>query len=142
MQQQLKEAGLDDQVSVSSAGTGTWHLGHQPDERTIRIAEANGITLESIAQHISEKPFSECDYILVMDDNNRQDVEAWDTERAHAHKIFLTRAFDPEATADPVVPDPYMGGESDFDGVYQVLNRSVSGFIQYLKAHEGLSSSR
>lgn len=140
MNQKLREAGLADQVAVSSAGTGTWHLGHAPDERTVRVARANGITLDSIAQHLEEKPFEAYDYIVAMDENNRRDIEDWDREQAHRHKIFLMREFDPEANDALAVPDPFMGGEEDFDSIFKVLNRSIDAFIQYLEKQEALRS--
>lgn len=139
MEKQLKEQGLEQEVEVSSAGTGTWHLGNRPDERTLNVANANGITLNSIAEHVADKTLDDYDYILVMDDNNRSDVEGLDVNGVNLHKIFLMREFDPEAKELLSVPDPYMGGESDFDGVFNVLNRSINNFIQFLRQQEAFS---
>jgi protein-tyrosine phosphatase len=139
MEKQLKEMGLDQEVEVSSAGTGTWHLGHEPDERTHSVAGANGITLNTIAEHVEDKTLEAYDYILVMDENNRSDVESSDIDGANLHKIFLMREFDPEVNELMSVPDPYMGGEADFDGVFNVLNRSITNFIHFLRQQHALS---
>ena len=31
---QVKEAGLEDAISIDSAGTGDWHIGHPPHQGT------------------------------------------------------------------------------------------------------------
>ncbi len=139
MKKQLQENGLDQEVEVSSAGTGTWHLGNRPDERTLNVANANGINLNSIAEHVADKAPEGYDYILVMDENNRRDVEGMDAKGTNLHKIFLIREFDPQANELISVPDPYMGGEADFDGVFNVLNRSIENFIHFLKQQHALS---
>lgn len=140
MNSQLEEAGLENQVYVSSVGTGTWHLGNSPDDRTHRIAEANGITLDSVAEHVDEKPLDKFNYILVMDESNRQDVEESDPEGANLHKIYLMREFDPEAKGTLAVPDPYMGGDHDFESVYSILSRSIEQFIKYLQQQHELKA--
>ena len=33
------------------------------------------------------------------------------------------------------VPDPYHGEEKDFQEVFDILNRSTDGFLEYLKTH-------
>ena len=140
MEHQLSQFGLEDQVQVSSAGTGTWHLGHEPDERTLRVAEANGLRLSSIAQHVEDKPLEKFDYIIVMDENNRADVEGLPMIANGQQKVYLMRDFDPEAPELMAVPDPYMGGSADFDEVYRVLDRSVREFIQFLQQNHDLKA--
>lgn len=138
MEHKLAGEGLDKYVQVSSAGTGTWHLGDEPDERTLTVAEANGLTLNSIAENVEEKPLEKYDYILVMDEKNRKDVGNLDSVGHASQKLFLMRAFDPEAPEDLDVPDPYMGGKGHFDEVYRVLERSISQFIEFLKREHDL----
>ena len=34
----VNSAGLGDIIRVDSAGTGDWHIGHSPDQRTAQVA--------------------------------------------------------------------------------------------------------
>ena len=56
---------------VDSAGTGNWHVGKQPDERSIAIAKKNGIDISHLrGKQFSTSDFETYDYIYVMDNSN------------------------------------------------------------------------
>jgi protein-tyrosine phosphatase len=61
-----------------------------------------------------------------MDNQNLRNVKALATPQQHA-KIRLMREFDPTGVGE--VPDPYYGDEKDFQEVFEILDRSVAGFI-------------
>ena len=42
----VREAGLEDEIEVDSAGTGGWHVGAAPDPRSTEAARRRGIVLE------------------------------------------------------------------------------------------------
>ena len=49
---------------VDSAGTGDWHVGRQPDERSIATAFKHGIDIsKQKGKHFTTKLFDEFDYI-------------------------------------------------------------------------------
>ncbi|WP_038031508.1 low molecular weight protein-tyrosine-phosphatase [Thermonema rossianum] len=129
----LKEEGLENKVMVDSAGTGSWHIGELPDRRTRQTAEKHGILLNSRARQIHREDFEIFDYILVADRSNLRDVERLAQGCPHAKsKIMLIRAFDPIAPQSEV-PDPYYGDLSDFEEVYQILDRSLRPFLDFIK---------
>ena len=67
--------GLDDSFDVDSAGTGGWHAGAAPDERSIDVAARNGVSLEGQrARKVRFEDFLEFDLILAMDRSNREDL--------------------------------------------------------------------
>ena len=41
----VAEAGLSDEIEIESAGTGDWHVGHPPDERSVAAAAERGVEL-------------------------------------------------------------------------------------------------
>ncbi len=47
----------------------------------------------------------------------------------------MMRQFDSE-DEDAEVPDPYYGGERGFQEVFDILDRSIEGFITYLQNQE------
>lgn len=134
----LKEEGLTDQFVVESAGTGGWHTGELPDSRMRQTAQGHGIQLVSRARQVSAEDFSRFDYLIPMDSSNFRDLEAIaiGLENPHAQVIKM-RYFDQEKVNGDV-PDPYYGGQSGFEDVYNILNRSCTALLQYLKKQHEL----
>jgi protein-tyrosine phosphatase len=111
-----------DKFTVDSAGTGHWHVGHQPDRRSIDVAMRNGLDISyQRGRLFSAADFDEFDYIYVMDNSNYNDVMALAKTDAHRAKVrlILDEMF-PGEKVD--VPDPYFGMENGFDMVYKMLN--------------------
>ena len=65
LRHKLREAGLAGQVEVASAGTGDWHVGNPPDQRSQRAALVRGYDLSAQrAQQVSRADFARYDLIL------------------------------------------------------------------------------
>lgn len=115
-------------VLFDSCGTGNYHIGEQPDARTVENAKSNGLILNHKARQFDKKDFRDFDYILVMDQSNLNNLKKLDMTNQFGEKLSLMRDYDDlEPGAD--VPDPYFGGERGFQEVYDILNRSVKNFI-------------
>lgn len=107
---------------VDSAGTGDYHIGKQPDVRSIAVAKKNGIDItKQKARQFSEKDFEDFDYIFAMDNSNQTDILelAKTTEEKAKVNLILNELF-PAENVD--VPDPYFGVENGFANVYELLN--------------------
>ncbi len=113
------------QFFVDSAGTGTWHIGRQPDERSITTARKNGIDIsQQRGQHFKAHFFDTYDYIYVMDGSNYADVTSLAQTEAQKEKVKLI--LDELFPGDNVdVPDPYYGLQNGFDMVYDMLNEAT-----------------
>jgi protein-tyrosine phosphatase len=131
MRHKLREHGLADDVDVESAGTGSWHIGHAPDERATAAADRRGIPLESRAQRFLADHFGDFDLILAMDRQNLADIRSLAPHADAEGKVALLREFDPEAVAagDLEVPDPYYGGDQGFEDVLDMVERACEGLI-------------
>lgn len=113
-----------DQFIVDSAGTGHWHVGKQPDQRSIEVARKNGLDITSQRGKLfSESDFEDFDYIYVMDNTNYDDVirMAKTDQQKSKVKMILNELF-PGENVD--VPDPYYGLANGFDNVYGMLNET------------------
>src|SRR5690554_579133 len=111
-------------VEVASAGTGDWHVGQLPDERSIRIAERHNLDItDQRGRHFRIEDFDEFDFIYVMDNSNKENVLALTTnnEQRKKVKLILDEIF-PGENVD--VPDPYYGGNHGFDSVYKMLDEA------------------
>ena len=123
-----------DKFNVDSAGTGDWHVGRQPDERSIAVAKKNGLDISAQKGKLfSEKDFEDFDYIYVMDSSNYEDVlrHAKTDEHKRKVKLILNELF-PGENVD--VPDPYYGLPNGFDSVYEMLNESCDIIAKQLIA--------
>ena len=134
LRHRLEEAGLDEEVEVESAGTGSWHIGHPPDERATRAAAARRIDLAGEARRIEPSDFDRFDLILAMDRENLADLRALAPGPEAAAKVRLLREYDREAVAsgELEVPDPYPGGDEGFEQVLDVVARACDGLVAEL----------
>lgn len=108
--------------TVDSAGTGSWHIGHSPDDRSIAVAKKNKINIShQKGRQFSTADFDEYDYIYVMDNSNYDDVIelAENQEQKQKVHLILNELF-PNEKVD--VPDPYFGLPNGFEIIYNMLD--------------------
>jgi protein-tyrosine phosphatase len=125
----IKEAGLADSFWADSCGTSDYHIGDAPDHRTIRCSIKNGVAISHAARQLSTQDLHEFDLILAMDQANYRDILRIAPD-SHRHKVKLMREFDPVGKGD--VPDPYWGGDREFQEVFDMLERSIDNLIARL----------
>ena len=110
---------------VESAGTGDWHIGQQPDPRSIAVAKKNSLDItQQRGRQFKASDFKEFDHIFVMDISNKNDVldmASSEEEKKKVH-LILDELF-PNENVD--VPDPYQGSERGFDNVYEMLDKAT-----------------
>ncbi|TBW26739.1 low molecular weight protein-tyrosine-phosphatase [Gramella sp. KN1008] len=128
----LKSKVDTNKVFVDSAGTGSWHIGSQPDRRSIAIAKRYDLDItDQRGRQFSEEDFDRFDHIFVMDNSNFRDVMSMarnDEDRQKVH-LILEEIF-PSENVD--VPDPYHGGEQGFENVYMMLNEACEQIAEKL----------
>lgn len=134
----VAESGLTEKFYVDSCGTGDFHIGELPDERTLKIAEKNGVPINHRARQFDSDDFELFNHIIVMDKSNFNNVTALDGGKKYDH-IELMRTYDENADSIEV-PDPYWGGLDGFQNVYDILDRSTDNFLNSLSQKYGLSN--
>ncbi len=128
----VHEAGLDERFDIDSAGTGAWHVGERPDARAAMVATKQGVELDSRARQITDDDLDRFDYVIVMDHENLRNVRRMADASDSDVEVHLLREFDEEEGDE--VPDPYYGGASGFETVYEMLHRSCQTLLERLKA--------
>lgn len=123
----VRELGLSHAFEADSCGTADYHIGSSPDPRTIENATRNGVPIEHACRQLCVDDFHRFDRIFVMDEYNyRHAIRlAPETQR---HKVQLMRTYDPIGRG-MAVPDPYYGGEKDFQEVYDILDRAITAYL-------------
>ena len=121
-----------DRFTVDSAGTGNWHVGKQPDQRSIDTARRNGLDITGQRCRVfSTSDFDEFDYIFVMDNTNYKDVIALARNDDDRSKVsMILDVLFPGERVD--VPDPYFGLANGFDNVYKMLDEACSAVAKNL----------
>lgn len=117
----VSEAGLDDRIEVTSAGTAGWHLGDQMDPRAATTLHAAGYDPTRHRARQFDANWFDRDLVLVMDASNRADVVALG---GRPGQVRMFRSFDPEGGPDAEVPDPWYGGQQGFDDVLEMVERT------------------
>ncbi|HEU4495544.1 MAG TPA: low molecular weight protein-tyrosine-phosphatase [Flavobacterium sp.] len=123
-----------DKFIVDSAGTGNWHVGSQPDHRSIAIAKLKGLDIScQKGRQFTAKDFETNDYIFVMDNSNYRDVISLaPNEQAKSKVSLILNELFPDEYVD--VPDPYFGMEDGFSKVYGMLDEACEIIAQKLLA--------
>ena len=126
---QIKEAQLEDHFKVQSAGTASYHIGTPHDPRTLSTLKSHSILFEHQALQVNTSDINTCDYLIAMDHQNFLHLQNMNPVGSVLIKM---RDFDPlEKNGD--VPDPYYGQNDGFEGVFEILNRSIKALILALK---------
>ncbi|GAB3381468.1 low molecular weight phosphotyrosine protein phosphatase [Spongiibacter taiwanensis] len=130
-QNMVDRAGLTQQITIDSAGTGDWHIGHPPDRRMTAAAQARNIDLTPLrARQVSVDDFHDFDLILAMDRSNLSDLLTMKPGHCRATvKLFLDYADSPLQE----VPDPYYGGPEGFETVLDLVEDGARGLLGELQ---------
>ena len=132
--------GLLDQFRIDSAGTAGWHVGKPPDTRAIRAARGRDADLSMLrARQVEAADFENFDFILAMDKSNVEDLIALRPQHSSAH---LHRFLEFNQSANSLdVPDPYYGGDEDFELVLDLITKASEGFLDHLIATGHIESN-
>ena len=111
-------------IEVDSAGTAGYHIGKNPDIRSIEIGKKNNIDISSQrARQFSSNDFSKFDKIYAMDNDNYSKIISLAKNQQEINKVelILNEIFPNQFKS---VPDPYYGGARGFENIYDLLNKA------------------
>ena len=109
---------LSNEHIFDSAGTGHWHIGEAPCQKSQLIAKRKGIDISNLkGRQISKDDVGKWDKVIAMDSKNLADLKAMGFENA---KMLL----------DIDVPDPYFfDGDEGMDEIYEMIKEGVKRVI-------------
>lgn len=129
----VREAGLDGDFDIASAGTHGYHVGEPPDPRTEAAAALRGYSMaDQRARQVDPDDFQHFDLLLAMDRGHRtylSRVAPAGTEQ----KIRMFLDFAPAASVKDV-PDPYYGGPDGFEEVLDMIEAGARGLLAAARA--------
>ncbi|WP_213278657.1 low molecular weight protein-tyrosine-phosphatase [Chryseobacterium indologenes] len=114
---------LPEDFVVDSAGTISMHEGEHPDKRAIKTAANHNIDIsKQRSRPITRKDFESFDKIYCMDIDVFEDVVSKTRNEEERQKVSLfLEVLGNHENAE--VPDPYWGDMSDFEKVFQLLDK-------------------
>ena len=128
---------------IDSCGTGGYHIGAQPDSRTLDVLK-NRAWIKDY-KHQARKirvaaDFEEFDYILAMDAENLADLRELVSKGQKKgqlapgaeKRVFLYGAFGGKSQNEEV-GDPYYGGGEGFDIAYEQVTRFGKGLLKHIE---------
>ena len=134
-QQLVDDNNLTVNFLVDSAGTHAYHVGHQPDQRSISTALGHGVDIRNQkARQVHESDFEYFDYLLVMDEHNHSIImETCPVEFQSKVRYFLDFASN---TPLKEVPDPYYGEGDGFERVFDLIVDASNGLMDEVRGRQ------
>ena len=114
------------ELHIESAGTGDWHVGQPPDERSQHHARNRGYDLSAQrARQVRLEDFERFDMILAMDRGHLRELQKLAPAHHHAKIRLFVEGID--------VPDPYERGPDGFEEVLDLVEAQCRRLLQELK---------
>lgn len=133
LQRAFAEAGLDDAVTVSSAGTGGWHVGEGAHDPARRVLAEAGYPTDHAARKVTKAMVDEADLVLAADHGHYRELRAM---AARPQQVQMLRSFDPDAE-ELEVPDPYGYSDTAYREVLAMLEAAAPGIVDTVAAQLG-----
>ncbi|WP_297793526.1 low molecular weight protein-tyrosine-phosphatase [uncultured Eudoraea sp.] len=122
-------------VIVDSAGTAGYHIGNNPDLRSIAVAKKYGIDIsDQRCRKFSYSDFKQFDLIYAMDLSNYHDIVALTNDKAEIKKVKLL--LEETNTSLNEVPDPYYGGSDGFEQIYDLIDNACDMIAKKLNSQQ------
>jgi protein-tyrosine phosphatase len=128
-----ERASLADRITVSSAGTGEWHVGERADDRTVRaLSKAGYDGISHRARQFETEWFDSLDLVVALDRSHERILKTWAPTELDRTKVQLLLSFDPGQNAMDV-PDPYYSDAAMFDSVLGMIESACRGLFRQLE---------
>lgn len=137
----IARAGLQDKISVDSAGTGSWHVGERAHPGTLKVLEKHEIDYNGRARQFARRDLRQFDYVLAMDYSNLANIQRLNTAEDDDEEIasittFLHYANEAGTVHETEVPDPYYNGS--FDYVYDLVSKGAEALLDHIRREHDL----
>lgn len=118
-----EQQGLEDHITVDSAGIQGYHAGEAPDPRSVEHAAQRGYDLSAlVARKVTTQDFTDFDMILAMDRSHL----LWLVQQKPIDAPAQLKLFMPDESE---VADPYYGGAQGFETVLDQIEAGVDYWL-------------
>jgi len=127
------ERGID--LTVDSCGTASYHVGEEPDERSVAICRKHSVPIKHEARQIATSDFINFTHILTADESNLRNLQRVKPTSSTAEVRLWGSYLDNKPIADP-----YYGNIDGFETCYQQCVRLSNTFLDEVFGKESGSS--
>lgn len=139
----LEQAGLGEQVQVTSAGTSGWEEGNPIDPRAGELLRRHEIPSEDHrARQMSAAELMAADLVLTLDHDHVGPVRRVLGPSRAEETLRMVRDFAPHAVEDTGIRDPWYGDESDFETAWQQIDEALPGIVDHVRTALEAPASR
>lgn len=131
--QMVARAGRSEDFIIDSAGLIDYHEGELADARMRRHAARHGYRLTHCSRPVTVADFGRFDLIVAMDDDNVRRLQRLAPEAVASARIVRMADYLRHHDGYAFVPDPYYGGEADFELVIELLEDACAGLLAALE---------
>jgi protein-tyrosine phosphatase len=129
----IEATDLCGQIDIESAGLEGWHSGEGPSAPALKIGEKRGYDFSSLrACKFQQDDFRNFDLILAMDEGHYTRLKAMQPNASRARIRMFLEAAPQMGRRD--VPDPYYGGDADYEYALDLIEAGCRGWVQQLHA--------
>ena len=119
-------------IFCDSAGTASWHVGSFPYQPMQLAAKNRGFDISKLrARQIKIADFNEFDLLVVMDQENRSNLQNLCPEQSD--KVHLLTDYSLEDLDYDYVPDPYY--TRNFNQTLDIIEASLNGLVESVRNH-------
>ena len=119
-------------IFCDSAGTASWHVGSFPYQPMQLAAKNRGFDMSKLrARQIKIADFNEFDLLVVMDQENRSNLQNLCPEQSD--KLHLLTDYSLEDLEYDYVPDPYY--TRNFNQTLDIIEASLNGLVESVRNH-------
>ena len=119
-------------IFCDSAGTASWHVGSFPYQPMQLAAKDRGFDISKLrARQIKIADFNEFDLLVVMDQENRSNLQNLCPEQSD--KVHLLTDYSLEDLEYDYVPDPYY--TRNFNQTLDIIEASLNGLVESVRNH-------
>ncbi len=129
----IREKNLSGTLECDSCGTGNWHVGQLPDSRMRTAGTRRNYDFSHRARQLSKNDFKNFDLIIAMDDENFRDILSAAPANFDKGKLKIFTEFCSGKFANFYgVPDPYYGGEKEFELALDIIENGCENLLKFL----------
>jgi protein-tyrosine phosphatase len=127
------QAGLQDALSIDSAGTYDGHVGEPPSRQAQVSATRRGYDLAGLrARQVTETDFAQFEYVLALDRGHYRALAGMAPSK-YRERLGLLLDYAPELALRDV-PDPWYGGAADYEHALDLIETACQGLLRHLRA--------
>ena len=131
LRERFAAAGLAHHVVVDSTGISAEEHGNPVDRRARAVLQGHGYPAGDGHRARQVRAEDDRDLVLAMTNAHARALRRLDVEPV------LFRSFDPAATGDLDVADPWYGGAQDFEDCLAQIEAAADGIVEHVRAELG-----